>query len=278
MRKFESIIRIGKIKSDLNNGELIHVSEKLDGANASFLIDDNGQLHTFSRNNEITITNELKGFNHWVENNIDATKLKPGYIYYGEWLIKHKISYEEKYMKNFYLFDIFDINKDQYLKPEEVEKFASELNVSMPKCFYYGRLKSLHDIEQFVGQSTMAKEGEGIVIRNLTNGMKIKWVNDKFAELKIGKEKKLENPKVIELCDMLLTDNRLEKILHKGRDENQYETFEKKNFGKIMKFVCNTVIEDIIKEEDDLIPVDLKEEFINKSKKLIPKKVQQILV
>ena len=278
MRKFESIIRIQKVENALNNNDLIHVSEKIDGANASFLVDEERKIHTFSRNNEVTYSNDLKGFNFWVENNIKPEELTKGYIYYGEWLIRHKIKYKEDAMKQFYLFDIYDTKTDMYLTPGKVKEIADGLNIKTPECFYYGEFKDEESIAKLVGKSNIADIGEGIVIRNITTGATVKWVNEKFAEIKVKKEHKQEDPKVIELLNMLLTENKVEKIIYKGKDDGAYPTLEKRNYGLIMKYVVENTIDDIFKEEADLIPDELKNDFVNKCKKAIPRMVQQLLV
>ncbi|WP_158442453.1 RNA ligase family protein [Paenibacillus pini] len=79
--------------------------EKLDGANASFKrVGD--EIISFSRKTQLSIENNLRGFYEWTQT-LDVSKLLEGVIYFGEWLVKHKLDYGEN-MNQFYLFDIYN--------------------------------------------------------------------------------------------------------------------------------------------------------------------------
>ena len=105
------VVRHGKTftQSTLVGNPQIVIQEKLDGANASFKRDGDKVL-CFSRNTQLDEHNTLRGFYNWVQENIKAEDLVEDGTYFGEWLVKHKLSYGENENK-FYLFDIYDEDK-----------------------------------------------------------------------------------------------------------------------------------------------------------------------
>ena len=137
IKKYTKVVRYGKSETIdvLKQGDIISITEKIDGANASFRIDNTNDLGVscYSRNNLLDGHNTLDGFYNWVRDNIIPTKqlLNPNYIYFGEWLIKHKVIYKEECYNNFYLFSIYDIEKEEYLSDEIVIEEAQRLNLKM---------------------------------------------------------------------------------------------------------------------------------------------------
>lgn len=277
-RKYESICGVHKISnSGFEKGDIIHISEKIDGANASFMIDDDGVKHCFSRNKELLDGDTLRGFTIWLDENIYWGAVGKGYIYYGEWIVQHKIVYNNNVKNTFRLFDIWDIKNERYLLPEQVFEEAKHLGLYTPDWFYYGEYQSLSHMGSFVGISNIAEKGEGIVIRNLTKDFKCKWVREDFRETKPAKQPKEQNLKILTLIESLLTPARVEKFIYKGLDENVYDSLETKNYGNIMKYLSSEVINDIINEERDLIQDDCLAEFIKACKKRTPLVARRIL-
>lgn len=278
-RKYESISGIHKVSNKgFNQGDIIHISEKIDGANASFMIDDDGVKHFFSRNKELVDGDTLRGFTIWAEKNIKWDKVHKGFIFYGEWIVQHKVVYNDNIKNTFKLFDIWDIKEGKYLNPYAVKRIAEDLlRISTPDCFYEGEYQGLEHIKQFVGMSNITEKGEGVVIRNLTQGIKAKWVREDFSEVKAVKQPKMQNLQALSLIEQFLTLPRIEKFIYKGLDENTYDSLDVKNYGAIMKYLAEYVIKDIIDEEEDEIPNECLADFIKISKKRIPPMARQIL-
>lgn len=112
MRKYESIVRASRVISHFNTTDDIDVTEKIDGANASFLFDKSG-LRFFSRNQEILGDTTFHGFVPFIKDKIANSNLsdiafmyKEQYIFYGEWVVKHKVNYKDGIKNTFILFDI----------------------------------------------------------------------------------------------------------------------------------------------------------------------------
>lgn len=67
-------------------GDHIVIQTKIDGANSSVRWED-GKIKCFSRKQELTPTNTLRGFWNYVQKlPIEAFEIYPNYIFFGEWL------------------------------------------------------------------------------------------------------------------------------------------------------------------------------------------------
>lgn len=271
MRKYESIISIHKVSDRFfNKGDIIHVSEKIDGANASFKLDQEGVLHFYSRNMELTGGDSLRGFVEWISNHVKNREIMQDVIYYGEWVVKHKIDYPSSVANTFVLFDMFDTNTRTYFNQSTVMSVAEILDIRTPKVFYYGEYTNLEDIRKYVGVSEFVENGEGIVIKNETTKEKTKWVREDFRETKPIKQPKQSNLIVMSIVESIITEARVEKLIYKGVDEGVYQNLDKNNLGCIMKFLGCRVIDDVLEEEQEIIPEDIRDEVIKMSKKRIP--------
>lgn len=295
IKKYTDVIRYGKSSTNgvLNEGDLISITEKIDGANASFRLDNTNHLGVscYSRNNPLDEHNTLSGFYNWVVENIVPIKgeLNPNYIYYGEWLVKHKVVYKDEYYRNFYMFSVWDIENGKYLSDEIVLSEAKRLGMITTNYFYVGKYKSFEHLMSFVGKSDMTLEpntGEGIVVKNINyfdrhgKQMFVKLVSDKFAEVqkqKLPKNPNINNP-VVELVRSVLTKPRVEKIIYKLTDEGLLkDDYAIEDMGIILKLLGSRVYEDIMKEESDLF-VEYEEDKIKRiCGKNLPTVVKQIL-
>lgn len=270
IKKYTDVVRYGKSSTNgvLQEGDIISITEKIDGANASFRKDETNQLGVscYSRNQPLDENNTLSGYYGWVIDNIVPIKdkLNDKYIYYGEWLVKHKVIYKDECYKKFYMFSIWDIEKEQYLSDEIVQAEAERLGLTTTNYFYIGEFKSFEHLMSFVGKSDMTLEpntGEGIVVKNVNyfdnygRQMFVKLVSDKFAEVqkqKLPKNPNIDSP-VIELVKSVLTKPRVEKIMYKLVDEGILkEDYAIEDMGLILKSLGSRVYEDIMKEESDL--------------------------
>lgn len=270
IKKYTDIIRYGKSRTEdvLNKGDIISITEKIDGANASFRIDNTNELGVscYSRNKPLDEYNTLQGFYNWVLNNVIPikNKLKENYIYFGEWLVQHKVKYKNEAMKRFWLFSIYDIEKEEYVSDVIVLSEAERLNLDHVPYFYLGEFVSFNHLMNFVGKSDLTlepNEGEGIVVKNINykdkfgNQCFVKLVSDKFREVKAQKAPKNPNKNEAEkeLVMSVLTKPRIEKMLYKLVDEGELkEDFTIEDMGIILRALGGRLYEDIMKEEGDL--------------------------
>lgn len=295
IKKYTDVIRYGKscTQGVIQEGDIISITEKIDGANASFRLDSTNPLGVscYSRNRLLDEDNTLSGFYGWVNENIlpIKEKLNSNYIYFGEWLVKHKVQYKTEYYKNFYLFSIWDITKEQYVSDDIVIAESKRLCLTTVPYKYIGQYVSFEHLMSFVGQSDMTEEpntGEGVVVKNVSYFDKfnkqcfVKLVSEKFAE--VQKQRLPKNPNVtnrlIPIIKSVLTKPRVEKLLFKLVDEGLLkEDYSIKDMGIILRALGNKVYEDIMKEESDLFIEFDKDEIKRGIGKNTPQVVKEIL-
>lgn len=104
-------------------GDYITITEKIDGTNASFTLDEE---------------NTLQGFYIWVNENIVPIKdkLDPNYKYIGKWSVKNKVTYKKECYKQFYLFSIWYNITGEYLSDEIIIKEANRLGLKTVPYFF----------------------------------------------------------------------------------------------------------------------------------------------
>jgi len=109
-KKYPKIHRLGKEETDfILNGTCV-IQEKIDGANVSIWLGEDGTLQCGTRTRHLTDpTESFNGFREYV-NAHEGMKTffehNPTLRLCGEWLVKHTIAYDETKMRKFYLFDI----------------------------------------------------------------------------------------------------------------------------------------------------------------------------
>lgn len=273
MKKYVDIERLkDKYALAFTKGEHIVVTEKIDGANASILTRDDNII-ACSRRNELTPDNKLQGFYDFVQtlNAKDiADVLGTNYILFGEWLVKHTIKYPENRMRQFYVFDTFNIETDQYMPWDFTKNVANTLGLNTVPVLYDGPFTSWEDLYALVGKTEMDAEptGEGIVIKSqdrLDNKFSgtpayVKIVAKEFSEVHQSKvhnvdpEKIAQKERDIALVETIVTERRVEKIIQKLVEDGVVPTdWDEKNLGTIAKVLPKLCFEDCVKEEPEVV-------------------------
>jgi hypothetical protein len=285
MKKYMDIVRLGHKSTTnvLNIGDEIIIQEKIDGANASFKLEDD-KIKVFSRKTELNLENNLRGFYNYAIT-IDYNKLNNDYIYFGEWSCKHKITYPLESTNKFYLYDIYSISNEVYLPISIVKSEAQKLNLNLIPIFYEGEYISFEHLQSFIGKTELGgKKGEGIIVKNIKyndkygNQLFVKLVSDEFAEIQKQKLPKDPYKKLIaeqKFINTYLTSARVEKILHKLVDENIIdENYGLEDMSIILKSLGLKIYEDLIKEEIDYLPENYEQKNLRKA---IGSKIPQIV-
>lgn len=253
-------------------GDIIQITEKVDGSNASIRYDsETGKLECFSRRYQLKYDLTLSGFWHYVQGlNPDDYKDTSNYIIFGEWTgIRNAITYNPESCGKWYVFDIFDIETGHYLSQSEVKKFAKEHRLTYVHVLYEGEFISWEHCKSFSTKSAYGDTIEGIVVKNQTKlydtnkkgPSVLKIVNEGFSEIKKGQSKNddnLERAKAIEqaqnVVDMVVTKRRVEKELHKMRDDGILpEQITPKHMGLIAKILPSRIYDDCVKEAKELV-------------------------
>ncbi|ALA07236.1 hypothetical protein SECTIM467_112 [Brevibacillus phage SecTim467] len=261
-KKYMSITRFGHRSTEgvLQDGDYVVVFEKLDGANASFKRGAGGALECFSRNTKLDESNNLRGFYQWAHKNIDPDDLMPNRIYFGEWLVQHKVQYGVN-KNQFYLFDVYQEKSDVYMDFPMVVIEAFELNLQLAPVLYAGLYQGFDHLMRFVGRSALADNptgGEGIVVKNYSyrtpfgdkEQMFVKLVSEAFAEVqpqKLPRDPVKQPPEALFLSNYV-TKARVEKLLLKLIDAGVVSpNFGVEEMGTILKNL--NILDDIMAEE-----------------------------
>lgn len=290
MKKYSDVMRYGKaptVHMIEGSKDYIIIQEKLDGANASFRAED-GLIKAFSRNKELDAHETLRGFYGFVQDHLGlkAKDMNERYIYFGEWLIQHKVHYRDEAFGRFYLFDVYDTEAEKYLSFGQVQTAAEELDLMLIPVLYEGPYQSLEHIQSFVGKSVLGPVGEGVVVKNANysdkhgNQLYTKFVSKEFTEMANIKEHKIDKQQKdgIQLfVEASVSKARVHKLLLKLVDEGHLvEDFAIEHMGQILKLMGPRLFEDIVKEESDVLFSMVKGK-IGKYSPLIIKEVLQEL-
>lgn len=294
-KKYTDIVRLGHKTTQgvLNVGDRISITEKIDGANASFTKDEASPIDVscYSRNQKLSDSSTLRGYYFWVMEKITPKKdlLNPNYRYFGEWLVQHKVKYKEDKYRNFYLFSIYDEVKQEYLSDEVVKAEAIKLGLQTPEYFYEGEYISFEHLQSFIGKSNMTEipnTGEGIVVKNVDykdrygNQCFVKLVSEGFAE--IQKQKLPKDPSQFNAIESLvrtvLTENRVEKILLKKVTDGELDKdFGIEDMGMILKLITSEIFNDCMKEESDIFENQEMDNVRKAFGKVTPQIVKEVL-
>lgn len=253
-RKYEKIHRYGKEETAGILQGKCYIQEKIDGANTSIWLNENGFIQCGSRNRHlinddfngfVTYVKEHKGINEFFEEN-------PNSILYGEWLIKHTIQYNHTFYKKFYLFDMYI--DGCFVPPENVYEISNKYSIECVPHIGVFINPSIDELNCFVGKTKFGEKGEGIVIKNM------EFVN-RFGDLVYAKvvcsdfkEKNLltfnDNDKHSEFYNEMyfvnkyMTLSRVIKIIEKLQPEIN-EKLDMKHIPRI----CETAYHDMLTEE-----------------------------
>lgn len=274
-KKYHKIIRYGhKSTQDvLNKGDYIIIQEKIDGANASFAV-INGELKCWSRNRELNESNTLEGFYEWVQQNVQVQKLLEGVVYFGEWTAQHKVSYEG-YMKQFFLYDIYNLHLEEYVSFSMVRDEAKRLGLQLIPVFFEGEFESFEQLMSYVGRTDLGGKlkgkptGEGIVVKNVNyrdefgKQVFVKLVIDGFREIQRQKQTKDSKKvfseaesKVRECVTLPRVEKQVFKLIDNGLLDREYGI---EDMGFLLKHTSPMVAEDILKEEMQDFNVTIKD-------------------
>lgn len=260
-KRYPKVHRLGKDETEgILEGE-VHIEEKIDGANVQIWF-ENDEMQFGSRSQRIT-----EGFNGFVDycqrhpGLIQLFKNNPGVRLYGEWLVRHTISYKETNYKQFYLFDV--TTRQPLLEEDEREEFwprmavrqiAADYNLLTPESHGQFLNPSVEDLMHFVGKSTLGEEGEGIVIKNpmfrdkFGNHNYAKIVTESFKENNGitfgGNNKHSDTYWEMWIVNKYMTLARIEKIMHKIQP-----TIDEKLDLQHTPRVANSAYHDMLTEE-----------------------------
>jgi hypothetical protein len=272
LREFEVDLGDGIIKSanaqGFEYGDWIVIQEKVDGACASCRYDSEANcLVAFSRKKQLDYKETLRGFWNYIQS-LDVNKFRnaPNLVFFGEWLVSHTVKYRQESYGKWYLFDIYDLNKEQYLTQKEVKLLAKHIGLEYIHTLYEGKFISWEHCKSFCNSPAYGENQEGIVCKNMTKltdlnnrfPYVLKIVNDSFSETKKSNHiRKEEDPQRIkekayaqELIESVLTKNRVMKEIHKMVDEGVLpSSITPQDMKTVAQNLPSRIYNDLIKEE-----------------------------
>ncbi len=247
--------KIFRVEKEENEGLLdseVTIQEKIDGANTSIWI-EGGEIKCGSRRKELT--EGFNGFVDYVKSHTGINKLlteNPTFRLYGEWLVRHTISYRETAYKQFYLFDVF-VDDNYFMSQDMVNEVAISAGLPYPQIFAKGKLTQ-EQIKEYVGKTNIGDVGEGVVIKNPTFVNKFgnhsygKMVAEKFKEDNAlifgGNNKHSETYWEMYIINKYATLARVQKVMYKIQPIIN-ERLDKQHTSRM----CDTCYNDMLTEE-----------------------------
>ncbi len=236
-----------------------YIQEKVDGANASIWLGDDGEIHYGSRSRDLFLANDnFNGFGDWVRSHPQLKfffEQYPAIRINGEWLVRHTIGYRETSYKKFYAFDMEQSDGGLTMVIDFDDMYFLATTYEIPAVQLHGKFEnpSMELIKSFAGQSVLGEKGEGVVVKNLSYRNKFgdvnfgKYVTQEFKEdngVTFGGNNKFsETYEEMYFVNKLVTLPRVEKTTHK------LESMEGKLSEKHIPRVMGMVFYDVMSEE-----------------------------
>lgn len=256
-------------------GDLISITTKIDGANASIAWDETtGKLEIFSRTNLLDKPGALRGFYDYVKTEVEP-KLDmsehPDLIIFGEWCVGHSIQYDKEWYNKWRVYDIWNKKLGGHLAQSIVQGFCREYGLEYVEELYYGPFISWEHCRSFLHASkAYGPRQEGIVVKNQSPKLYsqdrrspayLKIVNDEFKESHKAKAKREISPEEAAakergttLAASIVTEARVRKIILKLVDEGILPAeLGPKDMGTVMKHLPKRVFDDVLKEEREVV-------------------------
>ena len=257
-------------------GDIIQITTKIDGANASIAWDETtSKLEIFSRTNLLNSPGALRGFYDYVKTEIEPKtdwSIYKDFVFFGEWCVGHTIkSYNKEWFNKWRVYDIWCKSTGCYVSQEQVKAICKQLSLDYIEELYYGPFISWDHCKSFLNKSiAYGPEQEGIVIKNqskLNNENNkapayLKIVNECFKESQHSKkDKKTLDPEAeaakaeaVKLAASIVTEARVRKLILKLIDEGLVPAeLQPKDMGTVMKQLPKRCFDDCLKEESETV-------------------------
>lgn len=276
MKHFRDIqvVQITGIDAEPNDGafykgDMIQVTEKIDGANASIMADlMTKKITAFSRKEELHSGNTLRGFYEYAMGlNHERIASFANFVIFGEWLVPHAVGYNKDAYMQWYVYDIYDTMQKCWMPQDFVKLVCDICGLNYVHVIYEGPFISWDHIKELAkspsayGANTM----EGVVVKNMSRlndsqpraPKYLKYINESFAENKkhpfreVDPEKEAEKASAQELMATVCTMERVRKEIFKCIDEGLLTPpFGPESIPAIAKLVPKRVYQDLVKEEN----------------------------
>lgn len=302
--KYQSLKRFGhKEVREISDGKC-RIYPKIDGANATINLDENGEIQLSSRNRIIGTEESFGGFREWAIENHDNLmcffKVYPEARINGEWLKKHHVDYQEDAYFKFYAFDISyavtldasEIGIKQDLRYTDFEDYRGRLeDCGIPTVPLLDTVVSLteEDLVKYKGHRFLLADGaigEGLVVKRhdfVNRYGRTNWAKYVFEEYKekagSGHKKKNSSNGQVEPIESKIVS----KFLKQPLADKEYSKLVFANDGewekKLIRTLINNVYDSIIMDDMLTIIEQFSSPTINfgKLKGLVAKRLKELL-
>lgn len=190
-KKYQHVEKLGREECEgVLDSDYVYCFAKIDGTNGCLFLGEDGRLKAGSRNRELSLDNDNAGF---YADCLKHSEFKAyldvhsNHILYGEWLVKHTIkTYEECAWRKFYVFDVYDNDKQCYLPYTEYKEELEKFHIGYIPVMAVLNHPTLEDIAQLAKQnhflmSDKENIGEGIVCKSY--GYRNKYGRETWGKL-----------------------------------------------------------------------------------------------
>lgn len=274
---------------DLFDGE-VTIEEKVDGSQFSFGVFNN-EIKVRSRKQIFSVYDHEGLFEEacQVVKKI-APLLQQNWTYRGEYLkkLRHNgLQYNRIPNNHIILWDI-NIDTENYLTRERLEKEAKALDLEVVPLLYKGKIKNKKQLEKFFKLTSIlgGQKIEGVVIKNLEKfgrdgkPLRGKLVSDEFKEVQ-KKYWKKDNPSKTDVLNNLIEEYRVPARWNKALShlkEDGKITNEMKDISLLLKEVKKDLNEECKEEVCEKLWQWFREDFLRKATKGLPEWYKNLLV
>lgn len=272
MRKFPKLKYPSDPETDGVLGGEVVVTEKLDGANFRWTVED-GDIIIGTRNHtyEVGDPNIPKAFDHaveWVKEQVASWDWEPSgelsstWTFFGEAMHKHSLVYSDvDYVNpsrgspyfgegypNVVMFDMWE--KDYgWATWDEIEAAAEAMDIPMTQVLARGDGQELKDSDKLTipNESMFGGQPEGIVVRRVDGSVRAKKVSENFKEqnaIAFDDPSKAQSD-AAEFVAAFVTKPRIEKTAHKLVDRGEYEHLEMPMMEDLPREVLKDTMEEV---------------------------------
>ena len=259
MQKYMHIERVGKDDVDGLLSGTVYVQPKLDGTNGQIYFEDL-LIKCASKNHVLSDKSTNQGFWNYVQDNHDLFLYYfmeyPNHILYGEWLVPHTLkTYRKDAWRNFYVFDIFDIEKGIFIPYDVYKLWLESANIQFIPVIAKVYNPNNETLLRYLEQNTFLIEdgkgfGEGIVLKNyefVNKYGRVTWgklVRNEFKEefyVTMGYPEQEWFPIELKIAQEFVTPGRIEKMKLKMLTEKPWDN---RRIPEYLGRIWNEIIED----------------------------------
>jgi len=183
----------------------------------------------------------------YVRRTVDVSFMKHGYVYYGEYGIKHTLAYAN--LPLFIGFDIYDTNAGKYLDAEVAKLEFERIGLTFVPMLRVVNCNEISDVDSDIPSAYGPLQAEGIVIKSYKDNQQFaKLVNSEFKELNgliFGGSTRLTTD-AQKIVHRYVTDARILKCIYRHTDEG--EELHMRLMTTLPEEVWNDVIDECARE------------------------------